>query len=251
MDNYFTSVTLFEKLLGMGFYAVGTARSDRKHFPRELVGCLEGLARGKWEWRQLAGSPLTVVSWMDSKPVHLLSTCSDPRQQTTVRRWTGEEQASVSCPEVLPLYIKAMRGVDVFSQRQSYSKLGRRSRKWYYSIVWFLVDVAIHNAFVLYQNKHQQKNFEQKDFRKALMEQLVGAYSSRKAAAASPKRPRDSLHAIIQYSTPRACVQCRGRVKQGGNNRRTRFGCEDCNQALCLPVCYNKHIASCTQHSDE
>jgi hypothetical protein len=129
MDNFFTrsSVALFEKLLAMGFYAVGpgAAHAERELFPRQLTVSIEGRQRGEWVWRQVADSPLTVVSWMDKKPVtvHLLSTCSDLRRlQTTVRRWTGEEHASVSCSEVLPLYQKAMRCVDVFSQRQAYSK---------------------------------------------------------------------------------------------------------------------------------
>jgi len=242
MDNFFTSVELFEELLAMGFYAVGASRTNRKLFPQELVANIDDRQRGEWVWRQLADSPLTVVSWMDKKPVHLLSTCSDPCQQTTVRRWTGEEHASVSCPEVLPLYVKAMRGVDVFSQRQAYSKLGRRSRKWFYSLVWFIVDIAIHNAYILYQNKHKQSHFSQKDFRKALMQQLVGGHTSRKCRAAPLKRPRDSLHRLQHVKQQGTCVRCAKTVRQGGHNKRSSWRCEDCQNFLCVPRCYNEHI---------
>ena len=249
MDKFFTSVALFEKLLAIGFYAVGAARADRELFPRQLAVSIEGCQRGEWVWRQLADSPLTVVSWMDKKPVHLLSTCSDPCQQTIVRRWTGDEHASVSCPEVLPLYVKAMRGVDVFSQRQSYSKLGRRSRKWFYSLVWF-IDIAIHNAYILYQNKHQQSHFSQKDFRKALMQQLVGGHTSRKCRAAPLKRPHDSLHRLQHVKQQGTCVRCAKTVRQGGHNKRSSWRCEDCQNFSCVPNCYNEHIqALAEQHA--
>jgi hypothetical protein len=198
---------------------------------------------------------------MDKKPVHLLSTCSDPRQQTTVRRWTGEEHASVSCPEVLPLYVKAMRGVrlDVFtdSQRlaQAYSKLGRRSRKWFFSLVWFIVDIAIHNAYILYQNKHQQSHFSQKDFRKALMKQLVGSHTSRKSCKPTLKHQRDSgdptPFAVLCNSEKRgACsTQCRQRVGQGGSNQRQHWRCEDCQTFMCVPDCYNKHVQALVERA--
>ncbi len=46
-----------------------------------------------------------------------------------------------------------MRDVDVFAQRQSYSEIGRKSRKWYYSLLWFIFDIDIRNAFILCQQK--------------------------------------------------------------------------------------------------
>ena len=36
MDNYYSSVLLFEKLLWIGFYAVGTVKSNRKNLPKNL-----------------------------------------------------------------------------------------------------------------------------------------------------------------------------------------------------------------------
>jgi hypothetical protein len=142
-----------------------------------------------------------------------------------------------------------MRGVDVFSQRQSYSKLGRRSRKWFYSLVWFIVDIAIHNAYILYQNKHQQSHFSQKDFRKALMKQLVGCHTSRKMRSTVPKRQRDSLH-LLQHSQQRGtCSQCRQRVGDGGHNARSHWRCEDCQTFMCVPECYNNHIRALAENT--
>lgn len=247
MDNYFTSVHLLRALLEHHQYAVGTARSNRKQFPRRvLLAAAADLERGGWKWRQHRQAPdITAVTWMDKKLVNFLSSCTDPTHTQHVTRREGSEQVSYPCPSVLPLYTQHMRGVDVFSQRRSYSKLGRRSRKFFYSLIWFLVDVAIHNAYILYQQRHNRQHYSQKDFRKQLMQQLVDGLSARKekgAAAAAPKRTRDALHALEHAARHGDCVQCRPKLRGGQHGRQSHWRCGDCNVFLCLPDCYNKHV---------
>src|SRR5688572_20749065 len=117
MDGFFTSVKLFEKLLVKGFNAVGTTRHNRKHFPKVLLEEVEKCKRGEWKWRQYG--QMVCFSWMDKKPVNLLSTFCDPLEKSTIKRRTGKELIDVSCPSVVPAYLRTMRGVDVFAQRQS------------------------------------------------------------------------------------------------------------------------------------
>ena len=180
---------------------------------------------------------------MDKKPVNLMSTCADPTKATTVKRLEDGKYVDVPCPEVLPLYSETMRGVDVFAQRLSYSKIGRRSVKWFYSLAWFMFDTAIHNAAILYQQKHKKEHYSEKDFRKDLMKQLVGSFTARKVKHAPRKRPRDALHALEHSDVAGTCSMCRRRVGQGGHNARSRWRCADCQQFLCLPDCYNKHLS--------
>jgi len=254
MDGYFSSVQLFEQLLALGFYAVGTTRHNRRHFPKELLREVERCARGEWVWRQKRDSPLVATSWMDKKPVNLLSTCADAQQGTSIERRTGSELVEVRCPAVLPLYLRYMRGVDVFAQRQSYNKIGRRSRKWFYSLVWFLLDVAIHNAFILYQQKHSKRGYDEKDFRKALMQQLVLGFSARRATGHPvplAKRRRDAPHSLQHSNARLTCRGCRRRVGEGGNNKKTQWCCADCNLPLCVPDCYNQHIRTLAEADEE
>jgi hypothetical protein len=149
MDGFFTSVHLLQKLLEVDQYAMGTTRHNRKQFPkRTLLKEADKQERGEWKWRQHRETPaITVVSWMDKKTVNLISSCTDPTAAASIPRRTGRAEYDVACPAVVPLYTKYLRGVDVFSQRQSYSKIGRRSRKFFYCLMWFLLDVAIHNAY--------------------------------------------------------------------------------------------------------
>ena len=121
--------------------------------------------------------------------------------------------------------------------------------KWFYSVVWFLVDTAIHNSFILYQRRHTKKNFGEKQFRMELMKQLVGSFSARVAHAHFRKHPRDSLHRLEHGEERGACVQCRKRVGDGGHNQRSHWRCLDCEVFLCAPDCYNKHVQQLTEEA--
>ena len=243
MDGFFTSVQLFQILLSKGFYAVGTTRHNRRYFPKELLDEVKDLERGKWVWRQ--HGQMVCFSWMDKKPVNLLSTFNDAKEETVVQRRTGKELIDVTCPTVLPTYLRTMRAVDVFSQRLSYSKIGRRSKKWFYSLMWFMMDTGVHNAFILYQKKQNHQHYSEKDFRKQLMEQLVNGFTARKKpgrAAPTPKRSRDVSHALAHSASHHDCKLCRKRLPHGRHGRQTQWRCADCNISLCVPDCYNKHI---------
>jgi Transposase IS4 len=252
MDSYFSSVALFRQLLARGFYALGTARHSRRDFPKELLDEVKQCGRGEWAWRQ-AGE-MAAVSWMDKKPVNLLSTGVDPTLREIITRRSGREEKEVSCPAVLPLYTQHMRGVDVLAQRLSYSKLGRRSKKWFYSLSWFLFDIGIHNAFILYQAKHNKQHYREKDFRKQLMELLVGDFTARKAMGRPVpklKRPQDRLHRLVHSERHGDCKQCRRKLRSGQHGRQSHYRCEDCQVFLCVPDCYNKHIQALAAESAE
>ena len=45
-DNYFTSITLFNKLLARGTYGCGTIQTDRKNFPSEISEETKKFQRG-------------------------------------------------------------------------------------------------------------------------------------------------------------------------------------------------------------
>jgi hypothetical protein len=246
MDNYFSSVHLFRELLQQKQYAMGTTQSKRKHFPKHLLKPCE--RRGDFTWRAHRDEPqLTAYVWQDKKSVHFLSSCTDPQTRAEVERREGAALKKVPCPKVVPEYIQYMRGVDLFSQRRSYSKVGRKSRKYFYALIWYLVDVAIHNAYILWQTNHPHENGGQKRFRKQLMKQLVGTYSARGSSARRAKHSRDSLHRLERAGVERDCAICRVKLARGRHGRQTRFRCADCEVFVCVPDCYNKHIQAHVQ----
>jgi hypothetical protein len=70
MDNFFTSVGLFEELASMQIYATGTVRSNRIGLPLALKnrGAFRNAPHGTLEWK------MACILWKDKKLVLLLST---------------------------------------------------------------------------------------------------------------------------------------------------------------------------------
>ena len=193
MDGFFSSIALFDSILTRGFYAVATTRNWLTGFPKSLLAVSSRLTQGQWLCRQRG--QLTIVSWFDRKPVNLLSTYCDASKQAEVGRWrrsptTGrrDRRARLLCPEAVVEYHAWMRGVDIFSQRESYSRPGRKSRRWWPRLAWFVIDMAVTNACVLY-SQHQAgaglPAIKPKAFRRVLMLALVGKLHSEDEARAA------------------------------------------------------------------
>ncbi|OMJ26927.1 hypothetical protein AYI69_g3657 [Smittium culicis] len=75
MDNFFTSVPLMEYLKKIGHYACGTIRPNRRHLPEFSKN--NRLRKWDTEW-YMNENGISVLKWMDSKPVHMISTYHGP-----------------------------------------------------------------------------------------------------------------------------------------------------------------------------
>ena len=150
-DNFFTNAALFQDLQNDDIYACGTYNATRKCYPQELKGkAKSGLgSRGATEYRQ--DGKLLVTLWQDTRTVSFLSTNCQPHSELPVsRRQKNGSRVYVQCPEVVRLYNKFMAGVDRNDQLRGYYSVRMKSTKCYKYIFWFLFDVAIVNAFILY-----------------------------------------------------------------------------------------------------
>jgi hypothetical protein len=160
-------------------------------------------------------------------------------------RTIGEE-VELTCPEVVVEYHKYMRGVDLFSQHQSYYAIGRRAKKWWPRLAWFLIDVGLINSRILY-NIHTNSNLSQKKFREMLMQELVGSFHGRKKRGrpyANHKPPTDDAeHTPTHRAVQKDCVVCRKqhRTSSGRHVGQTRDGCEECDVAVHFS-CWKKHV---------
>ena len=200
------------------------------------------------------------VSWMDKKPVNLLSTYCDPHLRDEVQRWRAskrggkrDRRVTLPCPEVVTEYHTWMRGVDVFSQRESYSRIGHRARRWWPRLAWFLIDMAINNAYILYrqymagQEESDIAAQSPKGFRRALMQALVGTFTARKKRgrpSLQPKLAADEVHHIPQLrAKDQVCTVCSKTMRrsQGKHKPRTREGCGTCGVAVHF-ACWKEHL---------
>ena len=234
-DNFFSGIDLFSDLLDDGVYACGTLRTNRLHFPPELKPLTKkGLKkRGDSEVRQAGNLVLSI--WQDNKAVTVLST--NAQSTTTVmvkRRQKDGTRVDVQCPESVALYNKYMGGVDKGDQLHQYYSIRTKSKKMYKYIFWFLFDVTITNAFILYQLTSQtsSKSLPLKEFRAQLAREFMGSYISRKQAGHPRQAP------VLGVPFGNQTLRHFPRKTQKGRCRRCHTGyttwwCAECKLRFC------------------
>ena len=268
-DNYYTSPELFDDLANVDVLACGTVKGQRKGFPRELVLTnVKDKERGYTAWRM--ARQLLATVWLDSKPVYFLSTIHSPSfppgtpvENRTVQRRGGaknREALQVPCPPVVKEYNKYMGGVDIFDQHAQYYNFGRKSKRWYRRVIWYLVEIAINNSYIIegHFEDHSHRGHRARSllqFRKELAEQLLGKHRTSRNVG----RPRLSeehrlqdvgIHQPVFTPKPLVCKVCSKNVRREhkqtslglpANRRanvpyisRSRVFCESCNVSLCL-----------------
>nr|CAI5851117.1 unnamed protein product [Callosobruchus analis] len=245
-DNFFTSVPLMEKLLNDGIFAVGTVRTNRKNL-LHIYKDKTKMQRGQFMFE--TKGKLSAVKWMDSKCVHVLSNYFCPKETATVlrRNKTGQRE-TVHCPKAIAEYNKIMGGVDKFDQLHERYAIGRRSTKWWHRILYYLVDMAIVNSFIL-MNTSKKRTGDQLTFRINLARQLVNGYSSKKRRnrpvffLPNKRAVPDEVHLSevgkhlpIQDATYKRCRLCSTKAQE----KRTRFICSSCKVPLCIQHCFNR-----------
>ena len=89
---------------------------------------------------------------------------------------------SVFRPAVVNLYNKHMGGVDTFDQYRSYISLEMRSGKFWHPMMWFIIESALVNAWVLYSTTREKAqlpfNFTHLEFRRAIVLAVASEWES-------------------------------------------------------------------------
>ncbi|EGZ30732.1 hypothetical protein PHYSODRAFT_470885, partial [Phytophthora sojae] len=132
-DRFYSVVPLSMKLLTMGFYSIGTVRTDCLGLSTKLIPKKKGdkkkppkipknrpasIERGTYIVSDALHIPgMRVLRWWDTRAVHMLSTGGSVAMDRIVRRdkMTGE-QHEVVCPRIVKDYQTYMGGVDVHDQ---------------------------------------------------------------------------------------------------------------------------------------
>jgi hypothetical protein len=150
MNNHFSSIPLFNKLLSHSTFGLGTFQPNRKGFPSEMVSEIKNFNRGDHSFRQ--NGHLVTYSFMDRQPVYFLSSFHSPNQHDSISRVDkGGTRLTFTVPSAVKDYNLYRGGVDVLDQLHSYYSILRKSRRWWPRLAWWLIDAAISNAHRLYQ----------------------------------------------------------------------------------------------------
>ena len=247
-DNFFTTVSLMHELQKRGLYAVGTVRPSRQGIPC-VIKEKEKMDRG--EHRFQTKGQIAAIKWQDRKPVTVLSAGFNPSSVVKINRKNKDgTKSEVSCPIAIAKYNKVMGGVDRFDQFRERYAIGRRSLKWWHRIFFYLIDLAIVDAFILWSvDRPNGNSCDQLNFRLRLARQLIGDHSTRKrkgppiAFLAHKKHVPDDVRLVgVGHHMPRVgptfrrCRLC----SSAAHEQRTRCVCTACDVPLCTEPCFRK-----------
>lgn len=252
-DNFFTSVKLMENLFQKDIFATGTIRANRKGLPT-CARQKKKLKKHEHNW--CVKDHVGYVQWQDTKLVHVVSTAFSPDTMITAKRTQKNgSKSDIEIPKVIAEYTKRMGGVDRFDQKRSSYETGRKSRKCWMRLFYFLLDAALVNSFILY-NASNRKPKSQIDFRESVAKSLVAAYTSRKRPAtdfmnvchkkkrsinqekpsgvADEVRFSDGAHLPQGLQQYKRCRYCSSKT----NNKRSKIECSKCQVPLCITPCF-------------
>ncbi|XP_021913795.1 piggyBac transposable element-derived protein 4-like, partial [Zootermopsis nevadensis] len=165
MDNFYNSPDL-ARFMFMFTDCVGTLRANRKNVPPAVKS--KKLKKG--EHCGLHSGDVAVLTWQDKKRVTMISTYHKDHMCVTQNK---ANRVQIK-PVVVRDYNKHMLGVDLKDQMlQLYLLERKRGTKWYMTLFKRLLNVAIHNAIVMYRSVPNTKKIDTLKFRILLAQGLV------------------------------------------------------------------------------
>ena len=170
-DNWYTSFEIAEYLMNTyGIHLIGTIKTNRSGIPKSKIFPEKG--RNKRERGEMSMSKTTIdghdyyfTAWMDSRPVHGLSTL--PTTKSTVQRKVKERPDApfrtvlVPRPDMWKWYNHGMGGTDLHDQFNKYYRTTVRCNKWPIRIFTHIITACVTNAYILFKSFH---GYETKDY---------------------------------------------------------------------------------------
>ena len=162
---------------------------------------------------------------------------------------SGSTQRQMKLECVLE-YQKGMGGVDLQDQVTALFPIMRRTVKGYRKIFFYLLDICVFNAFIVYRSLTNKKKTTYSDFRVSVAEQLLlsaemPSYSTRGRPSAAPHPlglqgknwahfPEHIPATEKKKNVTKRCVVCYSK----GKRSETAWQCKKCGAALHLPDCF-------------
>jgi len=239
-DQWFTSPTLMHALAERGIRLCGSVNRRRKGMPDISKEALDSLRQGQWLQRQKGDA--TVVVWKDRTAMTVLYNHCSPREAASLNRWNDAgERVSIGCPRAIRDYFYGARSVDVLSQLHYSYLIGRKARRCWPRLAWWLLDMCTLNAFKLWSmplDKPSQLQFRELLMRELMLQLPAEQKPRQHGAALKPTHALASEHFSIHADTERDCNLCSHRPD---NRKLTRFVCAACGVHLCIGDCFSQY----------
>lgn len=247
MDNFFTSVELFEHLKANNIFACGTVRPNRKHLPKLMED--KEMKRGDFDYRT-TDQGIAFFKWKDNKCVHFLSNYHGTEATTLSRRDRDGTKKDIVAPMIVRDYNSSMGGVDKADMLRSLYDRDRKSKKWWHRLFFAMIEMAYVNAYVIYKEMHGEISLLQ--FRRNLAMGLIAQGTrpikkrGRPAVSTTPEQPKKRRKSNFSVSKDirkqnlgahwPTFVQQRGRCEMCSIRKiqsKPHSKCSFCNVFLC------------------
>lgn len=216
-DNYYTSLELANILLDRKTHLIGTLRSNRRGNPRDVIQ--KKLKKGEIIGRE-NNRGICIMKWRDKRDVLLLSTKNTDETKEVQRR--GE---TIHKPIAILEYNLGKSSIDISDQMASYSKVLRKTVKWYRKIaIEILLGTAMVNAHFLYKII-TGSNMSITDFREKVLEDLLRPSTDLVPSAENfQRKTKKSTHTFAKKEGPAAKVRkyCRLCYRNKDTNNITK-----------------------------
>lgn len=192
--------------------------------------------------------PCAVIKWQDTKEVFVLTTAVNPTKVEVIQRTQKNGQKKYMYrPSAIAEYTRSMGGVDHFDHYRSSYFIGRRSKKSWFRIFWFLFESATINAYILYKHKNRNRKNIHHDFRLRLASSLKSAHlSNKKQNPVVYKNKKGGVFGVLDeirlgqkgfhflsLSAYKRCRFCSTRKQE----KQSKYKCEICKVTLCITPC--------------
>uniref|UniRef100_UPI00398EFAF2 piggyBac transposable element-derived protein 4-like n=1 Tax=Pristiophorus japonicus TaxID=55135 RepID=UPI00398EFAF2 len=248
-DRFFTTPAVMVELERQGTRACGTTHLNRRGLPTQAKK-IQLKVQGDVRFFQKGSLLLTI--WKDKRQVATLST----NQNGKMMACPGTLK-----PQAVVEYNKYMGGVDISDQMRSYYPVGRPSKKWWRCILWYLMNITIVNAWLIFKRSSHDpplpSRYDHLNFRTTLAKLLRGDYSagtSRKGRLTSSSENRyratfcnPSAHNLVKIEgRKKVCRHCSKHKRKTVSGRavETSFKCEFCEVPLCRFSCFKDYHQS-------
>ena len=178
-DRFFSSLKLIDKLNEKGIGYTGTIKSNRiESCPIMLDKDMKKKERGYFDYTTDRNN-CTITSWNDNRIVLMVSTCDSVYPIQQANRWVSKEKKKipVSQPYVVSQYNKFMGGIDRMDENIKNYRIAVRSKKWWWPLFAFGIDLAVHNAWQAYRVNYGDK-CDYLVFRRRIVQMYLNKYGT-------------------------------------------------------------------------
>ena len=153
-DNYFSSLKLVDSLVERNYNYTGRIRSDRLKGKPNLTSS-DQFKKKTEDPVKLSVCKMIVKPLSDgmiiNAPVTLISSVLGDQPAATCSRYSRSSKRYIEVPQphVVKVYNSMMGGVDRMDQNINHLRISIGGKKWYWSIVTWLLDTCVQNSWQL------------------------------------------------------------------------------------------------------